>query len=317
MAKGENPLDRERLESHLRLMTLRRTVAWILAGASLGALIPSVQPVACAAEAAAPAPRAARSVHLGYPAPDSTAFYLEMAVDRSTPGSYFMACGWSTGYYGIQELGNGRKVAIFSVWDPSKGDDAKTVKLEDRVELLHQGEGVRIRRFGGEGTGGQCMTDFDWKLGETNRFLVTATVQSNRTAYAGYLWLSDKREWQHLVTFRTRTGGQPLRGLYSFVEDFRRDGKSVSDVRRARYFNGWVKAVTGAWSPLAKARFTASGAEWESKENIDAGVAGGQFYLATGGDTRMSRELRSLIETAPAPTQPPADLPTPETPVGR
>ncbi len=248
-------------------------------------------------------------MHLGWVAPDCQAFYLEMAVDRSSAGSYFMACGWNTGYYGIQELGNGRKVAIFSVWDPSKGDDANAVKLEDRVELLHQGDGVRIRRFGGEGTGGQCMTDFDWKLGGTNRFLVTATVQSHKTAYAGYLWLPDRKEWKHLVTFRTRTGGQPLRGLYSFVEDFRRDGQSVHDVRRARYFNGWVKTTATGWTALAKARFTASGAKWESKENIDAGVEAGQFYLATGGDTKRSRELRSLIELPAAPTEPPADLP--------
>ena len=41
----------------------------------------------------------------------------------------------------------------------------------------------------------------------------------------------DKR-WKHLVTFRTRTGGDRLKGLYSFVEDFRRDTKSANDVRR-------------------------------------------------------------------------------------
>lgn len=257
----------------------------------------------------APAYRAARSVHLGYPAPESVAFYLEMAVDQSTPGSYFMACGWNTGYFGIQELGDGRKVAIFSVWDPTTGDDPGAVKPEDRVELLHQGAGVRARRFGGEGTGGQCITDFDWRLGQTNRFLVTATVQSNKTAYAGWLWLTDRREWKHLVSFRTRTGGQPLRGLYSFVEDFRRDGKSVLEVRRARFFNGWVKTTTREWRPLARARFTASGAEWESKENIDAGRTGDQFYLATGGATTQSRELGGSIELPTQPAAPPDDLP--------
>ena len=314
-SRGEIHLDHVRPSSQSWRMTLRRTAGLALACAILGVPQFTFAPAAVAAES--PAPRAARSVHLGWSSADCQAFYLEMAVNQSTRGSYFMACGWNTGYYGIQELGNGRKVAIFSVWDPSKGDDAKAVKLEDRVELLHQGEGVRIRRFGGEGTGGQCMTDFEWKLGETNRFLVTATAQSNKTAYAGYLWLPAKKEWKHLVTFRTRTGGQPLRGLYSFVEDFRRDGQSVHDVRRARYFNGWVKPTTTAWTPLVKARFTASGAEWESKENIDAGAEGGQFYLATGGDTKMSRELRSLIEAAPASAQPPADLPQPEAPASR
>ena len=72
--------------------------------------------------------------------------------EEVTPASYFMACGWGGGYFGVQELKDGRRVALFSVWDPTKGDDPKAVRPEDRVELLHEGEGVRIRRFGGEGS---------------------------------------------------------------------------------------------------------------------------------------------------------------------
>lgn len=283
----------------------RRTLPW-LAGLGAGFLFALTTPGVAAAD---PAPRAARSVHLGYPAPDAAAFYLEMVVAESTPGSYFMACGWSTGYFGIQELGDGRKVALFSVWDPTKGDDPAAVAPEDRVEVLHEAPGVRIRRFGGEGTGGQCMTNFDWQPGRTNRFLVTATVQGNKTAYAGWLWWPETRQWKHLVTFRTRTGGQPLRGLYSFIEDFRRDGRSAREARRAWFFNGWVKTPAGQWQPLTRARFTASDAEWEARDTIDAGAAEGRFYLATGGDTRPSRALRSVIELpAPSPTAP-ADLP--------
>ena len=125
------------------------------------------------------AARAARSVHLGYPAPDAVLFYNEMTVLESTPGSYFMAAGWNTGYFGIQELDNGRKVILFSVWDPTKGDDPSAVKQEERVECLHTPD-VRIRRFGGEGTGGQCMGSFDWKIGETHRFAVTAVADARR-----------------------------------------------------------------------------------------------------------------------------------------
>lgn len=294
-----------RLANPRELRSPGRTLPW-LAGWGAGFLFALTVPGAVAED---PAPRAARSVHLGYPAPDATAFYLEMVVAESTPGTYFMACGWNTGYFGIQELGDGRKVALFSVWDPTEGDDPAAVAPEDRVEVLHEGPGVRVRRFGGEGTGGQCLTDFDWQPGQTNRFLVTATVHSNKTAYAGWLWRPDRRAWTHLVTFRTRTGGQWLRGLYSFVEDFRRDGRSVRERRRAWFFNGWVKTAAGAWQPLARARFTASHAEWEARDNIDAGVADGRFYLATGGDTRLSLGLGSLLELPAPPAAAPDDLP--------
>jgi hypothetical protein len=249
--------------------------------------------------ATAEPPRAARSVHLGWSAPEGTLFYLEMAVEQSTAGSYFMACGWNTGYFGIQELEGERKVALFSVWDPTQGDDPGAVRTEDRVEVLHADESVRIRRFGGEGTGGQCMLDFPWKLDETHRFLLQATVDGDKTAYAGYLYFPDAGQWKHLVTFRTRTGGQPLKGYYSFVEDFRRDGKSVGDVRRARFANGWVRTVKGEWVALTRARFTASGAEWESKENINAGVSGSNFLLVTGGATQQELELRTFLEVNP------------------
>jgi hypothetical protein len=254
-------------------------------------------------------PRAARSVHLKWTAPPSEIFYLEMTVEESTNGSYFMACGWNTGYFGIQDLSGGHRVAIFSVWDPTRGDDAKAVNVEDRVELLHEGEGVRIKRFGGEGTGGQCMADFSWEIGQTNRFAVRATVEGEKTAYAGYLYQPAQKTWKHLVTFRTRTGGTPLRGLYSFVEDFRRDSKSVMDRRRARFGNGWVKSVEGQWLPLKEATFTASNAGWEAKDNISAGANANDFFLITGGETKQELDLRQMLTVAPANAHVPTDLP--------
>ena len=258
-------------------------------------------------------PRAARSVHLAYPAPDAAVFTTEMTVLESTPGSYFMAAGWNTGYFGIQELANGKKVVIFSVWDPTKGDDPRAVKDEDRVECLHSADGMRIKRFGGEGTGGQCMGDLDWKIGAPVRFAVVARPDGEKTAYEGHVRDAAGVDWKHLVTFRTRTGGTPLRGLYSFVEDFRRDGRSVNEVRRARFQDGWVKGVDGTWQPLTKARFTASGAEWEAKESIDASSDAASFTLATGGTIRPGRPLGSIFELPAAerrrPDMPFADRP--------
>ena len=61
---------------------------------------------------------ACRSVHLGYPTPEGVAFYNEMTVEQSADGTYFMACGWGKGYFGIQELASGKKLVLFSVWDP-------------------------------------------------------------------------------------------------------------------------------------------------------------------------------------------------------
>lgn len=246
---------------------------------------------------------ACRSVHLGYPAPEATLFSLEMTAEKSAPGTYFMACGWSKGYFGIQELAGGKKVVLFSVWDPGAQNHPKAVKEDVRVKLLHQDEAVRVGRFGGEGTGGQSFFDYDWQVGQTYRFAVTARVEGKRTAYAGYFYLPEKKEWKHLVTFSTPAEGQALRGCYSFVEDFRRNRVSATQPRRATFGNGWVRTKEGHWIALTRARFTGDS---NPATNIDAGRAGERFYLATGGETRnQGIRLGTTMERTP----PGLDLP--------
>ena len=250
---------------------------------------------------------ACRSVHLGYPAPEGVAFYNEMTVEKSADGTYFMACGWGKGYFGIQELANGKKLAIFSVWDPTSGDDPKKVDPEKRVKMLHKDDAVRVGRFGGEGTGGQSFFDYDWKVGETYRFLVTAKHDGDtRTAYAGYFYVPEKREWKHLVTFSTPTRDL-LKGYYSFVEDFRRNKVSTTKTRKASFGNGWVKPAKGEWVSLEKARFTADS---NPVLNIDAGPTGKRWFLATGGDTdNKTTKLRDVMTREKGDAKPPTDLP--------
>ena len=251
---------------------------------------------------------AARSVHLQYAAASGVAFYNEVTVEQSAVGTYFCACGWNGGYFGIQELADGKKVVLFSVWDAGAQNDPNSVPEERRVRLLHQGHGVRVGRFGNEGTGGQSFLDFDWQIGATYRFLVTATVEANRTAYAGWFAPSTgdgepstgdgepstgddepaagdgkPAAWRHLVTFSTPNGGKPLRGYYSFVEDFRRNRLSAAQTRAAAFGPGWVQNAAGNWQPLTAAQFSADA---NPATNIDAAAAAGRFLLKTGGDVQ-------------------------------
>jgi hypothetical protein len=252
---------------------------------------------------------ACRSVHLWYPAPTGVAFYNEVTVDKSADGTYFMVCGWSKGYFGIQELASGKKVVLFSVWDPAAGNNPVAVPAEKQVKMLAKDKDVRVGRFGNEGTGGQAFFDHDWKVGTTYRFLVAARPDGpKRTAYSGYFHAPEAKAWRHLVTFSTLTNkDELLRGYYSFVEDFRRNKVSTTKVRKAQFSNGWVKTSAGQWVSLDKARFTADS---NPVLNIDAGLAGPRFFLATGGDTAntTTRLLATITREAEA-GQPPADLP--------
>lgn len=250
---------------------------------------------------------ACRSVHLGYSAPEGTAFYTEAKVVQSADGTYFMAAGFRHGYFGIQELANGKKLILFSVWDPTAGDDPKKVPEEKKVKMLHKDEAVRVGRFGGEGTGGQSFFDYDWKVGETYRFYVTAKADGpDRTAYSGYFYVNETKTWKHLVTFSTITKGTLLAGYYSFVEDFRRNKVSTTKTRKAEFGNGWVKNKSGEWIELTKARFTADS---NPVMNIDAGPVGSMFFLATGGAIENTTiKLRETMERKVG-SQRPADLP--------
>ena len=223
---------------------------------------------------------ACRSVHLAYPAPEGTAFYNEVTVERSAEGTYFCACGFDQGYFGIQEQRKGKKVVIFSVWDPGRQDDPDSVEEGRRVKLISKDDAVRIGRFGNEGTGGQSFLDLDWKVGETYRFLVTAKVEGERTEFAAYIAPPDAKDWRHLATFSTIAKGKRLGGYYSFIEDFRRNKVSATEERRAKFGEGWIRTPNGRWHALTHARFTA---DKNPALTIDAGAEAGSFFLATGG----------------------------------
>ena len=265
-----------------------RTSAWILLMVSV-CLLASVGNAAVEKRS----PRAARSVHLWYRAEQGVVYYNEATVEKSYPGSYFCVCGFRHGYFGIQELWNGNKVVLFSVWDPGKQNNPNTVPEDRRVKVLHEGQNVRVSRFGNEGTGGKSMFDYKWNVGETYRCMVKTSVEGDKTTYAAYFYLNEEKKWKHLATFQTITGGDYLSGYYSFVEDFLRNGKSAQNVRRARYGNGWVKTKDGKWTPLTQARFTA---DRTPTMNIDAGLRDGRFFLQNGGETENHTPLRSQMD---------------------
>jgi hypothetical protein len=237
---------------------------------------------------------ACRSVHLSYhKVPDAAVFYNEVRVEKSADGTYFCVCGFSRGYYGIQELADGKKVILFSVWDPGDQNDPNSVKDEQRVKLLHNHPEVRVKRFGNEGTGGQSFLDFDWQIGQTYRLAVAARRAGNRTQYASFFFHPSDNAWRHLVTFSTLTEDMQLSGYYAFIEDFRRNRLSTKKTRKAQFSNPWVMRPDQKWQAVEAARFTGDG---NPVMNIDSGVESNQFWIATGGDlTNQNNKLNEVM----------------------
>ena len=121
---------------------------------------------------------------------------------------------------------------------------------------------------------------------------MTSKVEGDRTTFSGYFYIQETGQWKHLVSFQTITDGKNLSGYYSFIEDFRRDFISATQVRKARYGNGWVKTTDGVWVALTRARFTADDTP---VTNIDAGIINNDFFLQNGGSTKNNTPLLSYI----------------------
>src|SRR5262245_2814620 len=161
---------------------------------------------------------AARSVHLGWDTPESSRFQVRLRIHKSVPGSFFMAVGWSQGYFGIQELTPGKFGLICSVWDSNTVDPDPV----QQAKALYAIPGATVRRFGGEGAGLQCVSETDLGLEDPMIFSVDATVITNE-----WTKFSARVNGVRFVDYLSRMEGRRLRGFYSFIEDFRRDGKSA------------------------------------------------------------------------------------------
>ncbi len=259
--------------------------------------------------------RNAASVHLAYPMDKEkqvSAFYCEMTGVEDPLWTYYMACGWHRGYFGMQVNSPTERRIIFSVWD--SGDEAidrDKVGNENRVALVAKGEDVNSGDFGNEGTGGHSHLKYGWKTGERQRFLVTAKpVDDTFTIFAGYYYHPDKKDWMLISSWKAPKEGKYLRGLYSFSENFA--GKNGHVLRKALYENQWIRTVDGKWHEITKATFSHDKTGKADRLDRFMGLTDqGQFFLSQGGFVNGYSKYGDPF-TRPKSTRSPATMKLPE-----
>jgi FKBP-type peptidyl-prolyl cis-trans isomerase len=234
--------------------------------------------------------RNAASVHLKYPLEDSVkamAFYSEIMVPEGADHlySYYMACGFKRGYFGIQVNSPSERRVIFSVWDAgNEAIDRNNVPDSNKVKLLAKGYNVVANDFGNEGTGGHSHFVYPWKTGEKYQFMVFALTDSlkSNTIYSGYFFIPETGKWKLIASFRAPKDGNYLQNLYSFSENFW--GLNGQLERKAYFGNQWIQKSNGRWEELLTSKFSYD-ATGKAGHRIDysAGVDGKQFYLSHGG----------------------------------
>ncbi len=261
----------------MSVVSLTRRTALAL----LGALIVAAAPGHAASARKATQELGAPSIHLRYKESDAATYYSEVTVRRSVPGTFFMVTGWHNGYFGLQEKTDGRKVLIFSVWG-SKNDNPAATPKHLAVRATYKDPEVRVGDFGNEGSGMQSFLDYDWKPNTTYAFMVKAKIVDDRAEYSGYFRAPDSKRWRYLVTMSTPLEPTLLKGLYSFIEDYKHDETSAKEVRRATFGNAWARKFDGSTMRLLTASVTASP---NNARALDAEVSQLGITLVTGGFT--------------------------------
>ncbi|HVM86657.1 MAG TPA: DUF3472 domain-containing protein [Puia sp.] len=259
--------------------------------------------------------RNAASVHLMYPVPDTTkvtGFYNELTVPQNADHlySYFMACGFARGYFGMQVNSATERRIIFSVWDAgNEAVDRNRVNEYNKVKLINKGENVFAGDFGNEGTGGHSHFVYNWKAGETYKFYVTALPDSvtNTTIYSGYFYIPEFQKWKLIASFKAPKDGHHLDHLYSFLENFW--GINGNVYRKANYSNQWIKTEKGEWKALTDAVFSCD-ATGRALDRIDfgGGVENNSFYLWNGGFANINTNYGTKFSRPGTNNKPDIDL---------
>ncbi len=227
------------------------------------------------------------SVHMGYALPRENVewFYNEVVVpeEGDIPSSYYMACGFGEGYFGMQNNSPHKRRVLFSVWSPYETDNAAEIPDSLRVVLLKKGENVTVQDFGNEGSGGQSFMHYDWKAGERCRFLMGVKPDGNgSTVYTAYFFDNTKGEWVLVASFRRPKISTWYTNAHSFLENFNPVMGYVN--RKAYYCNQWARTADGRWIPVTQGRFTCDATGYHKKRlDYNGGVAGEDFYLTMGG----------------------------------
>jgi len=245
------------------------------------------------------------SVHLNYKVPenggDVECFYNEITVPENNDvlGSYFMADGFGQGYFGMQVNSPTERRILFSVWSPYKTDNPGEIPEEYKIQLLKKGEDVHAGEFGNEGSGGQSYFKFNWKAGNTYRFLLHAQPTGNgATDFTAWFFAPEVNQWKLIASWRRPKTDTYLTHLYSFLENFMTETGYIT--RKGTYSNQWVYTTKKQWVELTKIKFTADAtARKESRMDYSGGIENGVFFLRNCGFFSDTTPIDSYFERQP------------------
>ncbi len=250
------------------------------------------------------------SVHLNYDISEAGKeiewFYNEITVPvgEDPIGSYFMANGFGEGYFGIQVNSPTERRILFSVWSPFNTDDPKQIPDDKKIKMLKKGKDVHTGEFGNEGSGGQSYLKYNWKAGNTYKFLLRGQpTDDNHTIYTAYFFAPEQNKWMLVASFSRPATNTWLTRLHSFLENF--DPATGHISRKAFYQNQWIRDENGNWKAISKVTFTGDAtANKGYRLDYSGGEDNGRFFLRNCGFFNNNTVLKTKFEHTASATPP-------------
>lgn len=241
------------------------------------------------------------SVHLNYNTDgldNIEWFYSEITVPvkNDVIGSYYMANGFKEGYFGMQVNSETERRVLFSIWSPFTTDDPSKIPNDQKILLLKKGENVYTGEFGNEGAGGQSYLKYDWKVGNTYKFLVGAKPDGNSfTTYTAYFFAPEEGKWRLIASFNRPKTSTYLKSLYSFLENFETETGNIT--RAANYGNQWAYEKQKGWVEINKILFSADEtARTGYRKDYAGGRSGDGFFLKNCGFFDETTTIKTPFE---------------------
>ena len=253
------------------------------------------------------------SVHISYNLPKNKNikwFYNEItvAVGKDPIGSYFMANGFGQGYFGIQVNSETERRILFSVWSPNNTNNPNDIPNDEKIKLLKKGDGVKSGEFGNEGAGGQSYKLYNWKAGNTYKFLNSIEPDGKgNTVYTAYFKVEETGKWILIASFLRPKTNSWYTNAHSFLENF--DNKKGFKQRKVLFSNQWICDSNGEWTEVNKGVLTGDDiAVSKYRLDFEGGIENNAFYLKNGGYFNGDSPLYSVFQRQTTNIKPVVDF---------
>ena len=203
-----------------------------------------------------------------------TEYAVDFIVENQPIGTYLCLCNWDmdlsytrqkyasvyrayngvAAYGGVQILQDGTHAAIMSVWHTyCKDKKGNVTTIEPKITYV--AEPIKTGSFGGEGTGIQCIVQYDWKANTPYRFLLQQHEDEKTGNCLMEMWICDLSTmvWSRLIQYDLGIQKTYINRAVTFLENY--IVESAAEYRDARFSNFRARnSRTGKWVSATQAK---------------------------------------------------------------